>query len=177
MTAAFMALSCALVLRFHSVRCRPAFPCDPAQLLAVDLIGGGKRELTYKNNDAWMLVGGSVFKGEPLDLVLSQGRAAPWHDESDWLRTLDVVRYRNYACLHNVDVSLEHALDFARINVLSAANKHVVDATDESVGTSSIAPEEVTGLVPTFIGKHLFGFFRHVEVSGHIGRRADPQLA
>src|SRR5262249_35122046 len=68
------------------------------------------------------------------------------------------------------------ALDFARINVLPTANKHVVDATDESVGTGSIAPKDVTGLVPTFIGKHLFGFFRHVEVSRHIGRRADPQL-
>src|SRR5262245_11847447 len=176
MTAAFMALSCVFASSFRFVGRRPAFPRDPAQLLAVDLIGGGKRQLAYKNNDPWMLVGGSMFKGEPLDLVLSQRRAASWHHESDWLRTLDVVRHRHYTGLHNVGVSLEHALDFARINVLPAANKHVVDATDESICTASIAPEDVTGLVPTFTGKHLFCFCRQVEVAGHIGRCADPQF-
>ena len=130
-----------------------------------------------EGDTARMLVGRRIVEREALDAVFGQGGAGPQHDEGERLLALDLVGHGNDAGLRDIVVALEQALDLARIDVLAAAHEHVVGAADESVGAAVVAPEHVAGLVPAVAGQDLPGLLGQIEVAGHVGGRANPQLA
>src|SRR6266849_8347281 len=151
MTAAFMVLSCATASPVRLLGHGPPLAGDPAERIAIDLIGSCKRQFGHENDATRMLVGGRVVERETLDLILSQSCARSEHDKGERLLALDLVRHRHDTGLHDVVVPLEHALDLARIEVLAAAHEHVVCAANERVSASRVTAKDVPRLVPAFL--------------------------
>ena len=112
---------------------------------AVDLVGGRQRQLVDEPDETRVLVRRRMGEREALDVVFARPAAGLRDDEGDRLVALDVVLDRNDSRLADVGMSLEHALDVARIDVLAAGIEHVVAAPDEIVETVAVAAEDVTG--------------------------------
>ena len=71
----------------------------------------------------------------------------------------------------------EQILDLARIDVLAAADDHVLEpAGDLQIAVGAHHPE-ITGVQPAFGVDRLACFLRHAEVLTHLAARADADLA
>ncbi len=97
-------MSCAIASPVRLLGHRPPLAGDPAERLAIDLIGSCKRQFGYENDAARMLVGGRVVERETLDLILSQSCARSEHDKGERLLALDLVRHWYDTGLHDVVV-------------------------------------------------------------------------
>ena len=126
-------------------RCRPSAPPPSAQRRAIDLVGRGERHLVDEPDEARMLHRPARGRARIASPRLRRARAGLADDEGDRLLPLDVIGDRHHGGLRDVGMPLQHPLDFGRIDVLAAADEHVVGAADEIMKAVGVAAEHVAG--------------------------------
>src|SRR5262249_2628552 len=114
---------------------------------AVDFVGRCQRQFVQEPYEAGMRIGGRIGKGEALDVVRARAAAGLGNYEGNRLSSLDLVLDRHHCGLSHVGMTLQHALDVTRINILAARDEHVIGAADEIMEPFAIAPEDVAGNV------------------------------
>src|SRR5258706_13441242 len=123
-----------------------------------------------------MLIRRGIVEGKTLDRILAEYCAGSEHHKGERLLALDFIRHGYDTGLHNVVVALQQALDLTWINILAAADKHVMGAYTKGLCAAIVAPKHITRFVPAVFRQDLSGFLRNIEVSRHVGRGANPQL-
>src|SRR5258707_6436071 len=106
-----------------------------------------------------MLIRRGIVEGKTLDRILAEYCAGSEHHKGERLLALDFIRHRYDTGLHNVVVALEQVLDLTWINILAAADKHVVAAANKGVGAGILAPKHITCFVPAVTRQDLLGCF------------------
>src|SRR5215469_3746948 len=91
-----------------------------------------------------MLVHRSVCERELLDVVFGRTPASFRNDEGYWLLPLHLVIDRHHSSLADVGVSFQHALDVARVNVLTSTVEHFIRAANEIVKAILVTAEDVS---------------------------------
>src|SRR5205085_7064158 len=122
-----------------------AVPQQPAQ----DLAGGGLGDLAYEHHTARPLerreVGGAAT--EYIErLEREPGRLG--HDERHHALSPLVVRLADHGHVAHVRMPRQHVLDLHRVDVLAAADDHVVHAAGHVELAVGVQPAHVAGEVP-----------------------------
>ena len=148
-----------------------------AQHEFLHLAGDRGREAVDEADVARDLVVGDAAVAEGADLGLGGGGAVLEHDRGAQLLAELLVRHAE--ALHVLDrwVGVEELLDLAGIDVLAAADHHVLDPADDVAEALGVDDGEVAGVHPAGGVDRLGGAQRVVPVAAHDRVAAGAQLA
>ncbi len=143
---------------------------------AIDLVRPGQRQLGHQEHAPGMLIRGPVGQRPLLHGLLAQARARARDNEGHRHLALQLVVYREHRGLQHVRVALQRALHVSRVDVLAAADEHVVGAADEVVETVGVAAADVARVEPAVLQAPR-RLLRQVVIGRHHARVAREQHA
>src|SRR5215210_5923610 len=148
-----------------------------AQLELLDLAGDGHRELVDGRDVARDLVAGDLAVAVPGDRVAVDRGVAARDDPGHQLLAVALVGDADDLHVGDVRVAVEELLDLARIEVLAAADDHVLDAPDDPQVALLVHHRKVARVHPARAVEHLVRLLGLVPVPEHHGVAARAQLA
>src|SRR5580700_5079501 len=148
-----------------------------AHLELLDLAGDGHRERLDELHVARDLVPRDLALAEVADLVLGQGGVGARDHPRHQLLAVALVGHADYLDVGDVWMGVEELLDLARVDVLTAADHHVLDPADDADVTVLVHRREVAGVHPALLVDRLGGALGVVPVSAHDHIPAREELA
>src|SRR5439155_2083303 len=140
------------------------------------LAGDGQRHLVDEAHVARHLVVRNLLAAEVLDLCLARLLAWLQHDPRADLLAVLRVRHAEHLYRLHLGVAVEKFLDLAWIDVLSAADQHVLRASDDVAVAFGVDGGQVAGVHPAVL--HHFARSRFIApVALHHRIAAHAQLA
>src|SRR5919197_2605327 len=120
-----------------------------AQQAAQNLTRGRLRNLAHEDDASWPLERGQVARLAAVRVDRRRRQAvSPRHDEGDHALAPPRVRLADDRDVGDVRMPREHVLHLHRVDVLAAADDHVVDATGDVELTVRVDPSHVAREVP-----------------------------
>src|SRR3954447_5801116 len=148
-----------------------------AQLELLDLAGHGHRELVHHLNVARRLVVGDPALAERGHRLAVQRGAAAGDDAGHQLLAVAGVGHAHDLDVGDVRVRHQELLDLARVDVLAAADDHVLDAPDDLQVALVVHLREVAGVHPARAVDRVGGLLGLFPVSEHDAVAARAELA
>ena len=149
-----------------------------AQLLLQHLAGGVARQLRNDARTPWGACGARSPRGSAGRAPTASTGASPAGDHEGDRRarpTRASGRPTTAASRHGW-VEHEHVLDLARVDVVAAADDHVLRPVDERQPAVRVEAAQVARVQPA-PAQRLGAGLRHVQVARHHGRAVDHDLA
>src|ERR1700722_1303436 len=143
----------------------------------LDLAGDGHREFVDELDVARHLVVGDAIAAEGLDLLLVDVFARTKPDPGAYFLAVAVVGHADHLHVLDFRMAVEKLLDLARIDVLAAADDHVLDAPDDVAIAFRVDGGEVAGVHPARRIDGLAGALRIVPIAEHHRIAAREELA
>src|ERR1700722_3408361 len=133
----------------------------------LDFSGDRHRKLVDEFDVTRNLVVGDLSLAEQADFFRAEGFAGTHPDPGAELFAISIIR--NAEDLHVLDLwmPIQEFLDLPRIQVLAAANHHVLDAADDVAIALVVDHAEVAGVHPAAGVDHVGGPFRIAPVAEH----------
>src|SRR5207247_983392 len=140
------------------------------------LAGHGQGHLVDKADVARDLVMGDLVAAELADVVFGGACARLGHDPRAYFFAILRVRHAEYLDRLDLGVAEQEFLDLARVDVLAAADQHVLHAADDIAVAFVVDGGQVTGMHPA-IADGFGGAGLVVPVARHDRIAARAQLA
>ena len=143
----------------------------------LDLAGDGHRELRHELDVARDLVVGDLALAEGADLLVGRGLAGMQLDPGADRLAEARVGHANHLHVQHLRMPVEELLDLARIDVLAAADDHVLEAADDVDVALLVHRREVAGVHPAGLVDGLLRLGLVVPVALHHRVAAGAELA
>ncbi len=140
------------------------------------LAGHGHRKLGDELDVARDLVVGDLSLAEGTHLLRGQRLAGLDANPGAQLLAIAVVGDAEHLGVLDLRMLVEILLDLARIEVLAAADHHVLDAADDVAVALVVDGGEIAGVHPAAVVQHLGGLLRFVPVAQHDAVAARAQF-
>src|SRR5829696_7900146 len=151
-------------------------PLGDLDLALEDLARRALGQLVGEPQPARVLVGGDALLDEVAHVVLTRVRALLEHDRRADLLAHLLVGHRHDRGLGDGGVLVEHLLDLARVDVVAAADDHVLLAVDDEEVAVLVDLRHVPGAEPA-VAHDLLGGVLAVPVALHHVVALDRDLA
>src|SRR5437588_5914424 len=118
-----------------------------------------------------------LIAAEGADFFLGRADAGTQLDPGANLFAIAIVRHADHLDVLDLRMTIEKFLDLARIDVLAAANDHVLDAPDDVAITLGVDGREVAGMHPARRIDGLAGALFVAPIAEHYAIAASEELA
>src|ERR1700688_1057066 len=143
----------------------------------LDLAGDGHREFVDAFDVARDLVVGDLALAEGADLLGGQRLARANPDPGAEFLAVAVVGDAEDLHVLDLGMAIEEFLDLARVEVLAAADHHVLDAADDVAIAFGVDHGDVARMHPAIGIEHVGGFLRLVPIAEHDAVAAGAEFA
>src|SRR6201999_1144982 len=148
--------------------CLPcAFRCRNSDVAFLDLAGGPLWQLLDQPYRPRVLVGGHPGLDVVAQLVDGRCGACLESDRGADLFAKGVVRDADDGGLGHVRVLVEHLFDLARVDVVAAADDHVLGPVDDVEVAVLVDAPDVAGIQPSVGGDRGLGGVRQIPIALH----------
>ena len=145
----------------------PALGGHLAQLEFLDLAAGGQGEAVHHGDVARDLVPGDLAAAEGAHVFGRHGHVGPGDDEGAHFLAIFAAGHGHHLDVQHAGHAHEEFLDLARVDVLAAADDHVLDAAGDAHVAVLVHGAQVAGMQPAVRADGAGRLFGHIVVALH----------